>query len=119
MTSLGLTALLGCGHVGEADIAKIARVAFLGESRLVGLLGGTGSKLDSSLAAKARRFVEDAISVLRAAMTINPDEEAVIRWFNEQRLPFLSNATPAEALALGYREPLLRYIASLESRWTG
>jgi hypothetical protein len=119
MTSLGLAALLGCGHVGEADIGKIARIAFLGEARLVDLLGGTGSKLDSSLAAKARRFVEDAIPVLRAAMTINPDEEAVVRWFNEQRLPFLSNATPAEALALGYREPLLKYISSLDSGSTG
>jgi hypothetical protein len=120
MVPHGLRELLRRSGSGDRiDAGEFARIVLSGEERLVSLLGANGSKLDSSLNARAQTFAEDAVSLLREALKLNPDEGTVIRWFNDERLSFLSHMTPAEALGLGHLVALLAYVESLDSGWSG
>jgi hypothetical protein len=120
MASRGLSEFLRrSGDTGRVDPVEFVQIVLPGEERLVSLLGGNGSKLDRSLAAQAQLFVDDAVSLLREAIKLNPDAAIVIRWFNDARLPFLSFMTPAEALASGHLYALLAYVESLDSGWSG
>jgi hypothetical protein len=115
-----LSELLRAGRDADRiDPVEFARTFLSGELCLVRLLGGVGCQLDSSLNAKAQVFVSDAISLLAEALKLNPDAPTVLRWFNDERLPLLSYMTPAEAIASGNLDALLKYVESLESGWSG
>lgn len=59
------------------------------------------------------------MSLIAEVIKLNPDEAAVIHWFNEERLPFLLHMTPAEALASGRLDSLQAYIRSLDTGSSG
>lgn len=104
---------------GEMPVADFVRSVFDDGDRLVSLVQEAHSTPIGIDSPEVRNYVRAAAICLAEALTVNADEDVVIKWFHHEQLSLFDGATPARVIAQGNCDALVTYVQSLNAGWVG
>jgi hypothetical protein len=106
--------------VSTISIGHFIEVMLWDVQTLVAKAGANNKTLPPAMASdRLQQYMQQSLEVLWAAFILNGNVESTILWFKSAPIATFGGRTPADLVADGRTNNLLRYIHSLTSGYSG